>query len=264
MPRVLLLHGFTGSAASWQEAADRLEAGGVTAHALDLPGHGHRTGEREAESFTLPAVVQEIDRALRDGAGDAGPATDGVWLLGYSMGGRIALHYALQRPDRIAGLILESASPGLDTPDERSARRSSDETLAAALESEGIEAFVNRWESLPLFATQRSLPEADRRAERLARLSNDPDSLAASLRGLGTGRLPSLWGRLEEVALPVLILVGALDPKFVEIGERMADLVPGAALTAVPDAGHNVHLERPAEWCRAVTDFITGGWRRYT
>jgi 2-succinyl-6-hydroxy-2,4-cyclohexadiene-1-carboxylate synthase len=173
------------------------------------------------------------------------------------MGGRIALHYALGHPDRVSRLVLESASPGLSDPRDRAARVASDEALARALEADGIEGFVNRWEALPLFESQQALPEAVRAEVRRRRLTNDPRSLAASLRGIGTGTLPSLWDRLEEVAQPVLLLVGALDSRFVTIARRMAARLPTAEVHVVGGAGHRVHLERPREWLEAVTRFLT-------
>jgi len=130
------------------------------------------------------------------------------------------------------------------------------EELATQLEREGIDAFVEHWEGLPLFASQRALPDEDREALRRGRLTNDARSLAASLRGVGTGVLPSLWGDLEGIEMPVLLLVGALDAKFVEIGRRMAERLPHATLRVVEGAGHTVHRERSREWCGAVTDFL--------
>lgn len=177
-------------------------------------------------------------------------------LIGYSMGGRIALHQALRAPDRVRRLVLESASPGLETEAERSARRRADSQLAASLEAEGVERFVDRWEALPLFASQARLAADIRDAHRARRLANDPRSLAAALRGLGTGSLPSLWERLDEVRMPVLLIAGALDQKFVAIGRRMERVMPDARLAIVPDAGHTVHLERPGRWLERVGGFL--------
>jgi 2-succinyl-6-hydroxy-2,4-cyclohexadiene-1-carboxylate synthase len=256
VPRALLLHGFTGSAASWAEVAHRLEGDGVETHAVELPGHGRRAGEHDPACFTLPSVLREIDDALGDASRWSGRGGGPPWLIGYSMGGRLALHYAVEHSDRIAGLVIESASPGLETPSERAARREADEALARALESDGIESFVERWERLPLFESQRWLPEERRRRIREGRLANDPLSLASSLRGLGTGRLPSLWGRLSTMAGHTLIVVGALDRKFVEIGRRMEPELGAGSLAVVADAGHHVHLEAPEAWCRRIVRHI--------
>lgn len=241
-----LLHGFAGSSASWgQETLERLSAR-VEVRALDLPGHGRQVGGDRESRFTLASTLDGISA---DRAGE-GP------LLGYSMGGRIALHYALREPTRVTRLVLESASPGIADPEERQARREADEELAAWIEAEGISAFVERWEALPLFASERALPEGVRARARAVRLSNDAAGLAASLRGLGTGALPSLWDSLSTLHVPTLVLVGGLDSKFCEIGERMAALLPNAQLVVVEEAGHRVHLERPEAWAEAVLGFL--------
>jgi 2-succinyl-6-hydroxy-2,4-cyclohexadiene-1-carboxylate synthase len=241
-----LLHGFTGAAASWPPSVvNGLVAAGFDVAAPDLPGHGARRGEADAEEFTLEAALSLVELPPEGGA-----------LIGYSMGGRIALHYALRRPDRVRWLVLESASPGLATDAEREVRRTADEGLARRLEAEGIAPFVHDWERLPLFDTQRSLGEDERARVRASRLSNHPASLAAALRALGTGALPSVWEALPRLRAPTLLLVGALDEKFVAIARRMAERLPDAHLVVVPDAGHAVHLERPDAWLEAVVGFI--------
>jgi len=219
---------------------------------LDLPGHGRHVGDVAPWRFTAEAVEAEITALSRD---------EPIDLVGYSMGGRLALAYAVRHPDRVRRLVLESASPGLATEEDRRSRRDQDGELASQIEADGVQEFVDRWEALPLFESQRDLPEEERTTLRAGRLRNHPDSLAASLRGLGTGALPSYWGSLPSLRVPVLILVGALDRKFVEIGARMAELLPDARLAQVPEAGHTVHLERPDAWLGAVTDFLARGDR---
>lgn len=219
---------------------------------LDLPGHGRHTGDVGPWRFTLEAVEAEISALSGDEPLD---------LVGYSMGGRLALAYAVRHPRRVRRLVLESASPGLASDDDRRARRDEDGELARTIEQDGVEAFVERWEDLPLFESQRALPEEERTALRARRLRNHPGSLAASLRGLGTGSLPSFWGSLPSVPMPVLLLVGALDRKFAQIGARMAGELPDARLVEVPEAGHAVHLERPDAWLAAVTAFLSHGGR---
>ncbi len=214
---------------------------------MDLPGHGRWAGDVSGAHFTLAAALDAITDAQ---GSDPGP------VVGYSMGGRLALAYAMARPERVTRLVLESASPGLATEEERRARRDADEVLARRLEEEGIEPFVRRWEALPLFESQRALPAEVCAAQRSRRLANDPWSLAAALRGLGTGALPSYWDALGELRIPTLLLVGALDTKFVGIARAMADALPDADLVVVPRAGHAVHLERPDAWLSAVLGFL--------
>lgn len=240
----VLLHGFTGSSHAWGDGlVDGLVSGGATPVLVDLPGHGRHVGEGGPEHFTLERVFDLVDEAAAGGA---------VELVGYSMGGRMALAYAVRYPDRVRRLVLESASPGLATEEERARRRADDEALAVEILGGGIESFVDRWEGLPLFESQASLPARVRGSVRARRLLNDPRSLAASLRGLGTGVLPSYWGALETLPMPVLLVVGALDPKFVGIAREMQKRIPQARLEVVPEAGHAVHLERPDAWLAAV------------
>jgi len=215
---------------------------------LDLPGHGGHAGDAAPWRFTFDAVEAEITALAR------GEPLD---LVGYSMGGRVALAYAARNPAQVRRLVLESASPGLETEEERAARRDADEELARFIEREGTEAFVERWESLDLFESQLSLPGATRALHRARRLLNHPRSLAASLRGMGTGALPSYWEALPGIRCPVLILVGALDRKFSALGERMAALLPDARLVEVGGAGHAIHLERPETWLGAVVRFLS-------
>lgn len=249
MDSVVLLHGFTGSAASWGSTVlDGLSrcAGGVLP--IDLPGHGSDRGRSDPEAFTLTAVLERIDAS-------APPRYD---LIGYSLGGRLALHHALRAGDRVRRLVLESASPGLATEADRADRRRSDAALALRIEEHGVEAFVEEWEALPLFHTQRRLPDEVKRRHREGRLANDPHSLGAALRGLGTGSLPSVWDRLGEVEAEVLLLAGEFDDKFSDIARRMREGLPRAHVEVVRGAGHAIHLERPDAWLDRVCDFLGG------
>lgn len=177
------------------------------------------------------------------------------------MGGRIALHVALQYPDRVRRLVLESASPGLSSESERAARRDDDEILAARIEEQGIEVFAAEWAAVDVLRPGPRRPSAaTRRADRVRRANGAP-GLAGALRGLGTGSLPSLWDRLGEVRAPTRLVTGALDAKFVEIARRMAGVMNDAVVDAVPDAGHTVHLDRPDAWLALVTSWLDGSSR---
>ena len=243
----VLLHGFMGSAAAWGDRiVDGFTAAGLTPVLVDLPGHGRDAGRSDPGAFTLEAVLGHVGRA-------------GDWptdLVGYSLGGRIALHFAAAFPARVRRLVLESASPGLATEQERRARRMSDDALAERALQMGTEAFVDEWEAQPLFASRRGADPRVLERQRALRVANDPASLAAALRGLGTGSLPSLWGELPEIAVPTLLVVGALDTKYVEIARLMAQAMPNARVVEVGRAGHTVHLERPDAWLAAVTEFL--------
>lgn len=242
-----LLHGFTGSALEWGEIVlEGLRAAGYPPVALDLPGHGERLGESGGDAYTLEATLALIHAAHA-------PTSP---VVGYSMGGRVALHLVSRYPGRVSKLVLESASPGLRTDQERATRRTADEELAGRIVRDGLGSFVDAWEALPTFASQAVLSAETRARVRDTRLKNDGGSLAAALRGLGTGTLPSLWERLPEIVVPTLVIVGELDPKFTEIGRRMVEKIPDARLEIVPRVGHNVHLEAPDLWCEVVAGFL--------
>ena len=245
---LVLLHGFTGSSAAWgADVVDGLSSAGRSPVLVDLPGHGRHAGVVAPWRFTVEAVAADILRYVTRGPVD---------LVGYSMGGRLALDFAVTYPHRVRRLVLESASPGLETDEERARRRADDEELAKRLEEEGIESFVDHWEDLPLFESQKALPGDVRAAHRAGRLRNHAPSLAAALRGLGTGSLPSRWNALGHCPVPTLILAGELDTRYVDIGERMRARMPNAQLVVVPGVGHTVHLEKAAAWVEAVVGFL--------
>ncbi|PJF26637.1 MAG: 2-succinyl-6-hydroxy-2,4-cyclohexadiene-1-carboxylate synthase [Phototrophicales bacterium] len=238
---LLMLHGFTGSGRVWES----LHFLGWRMCAVDLLGHGETDAPTDPDRYRIESAAADLASMLNEP----------VFVLGYSMGGRLALYLALHFPDKVRGLILESASPGLESEQERVTRALSDLALADAIERDGIAAFVDYWERLPLFASQTP----DQRAMfRPIRLGQRPHGLANSLRGMGAGVQPSLWGRLHEIAIPTLILTGALDAKYCAIGERMASLMPHAQQVIIPNAGHTPHLEQPDAFHAAVQSFLRG------
>lgn len=248
---LLLLHGFTGSGENWAEQTSFFRAAGLRVLSPDLPGHGANL-PATSDDYTMEAAAAQLDGLLE--RENSGP----VYLLGYSMGGRLALYFALHYPEKVRSLLLESASPGLATAEERATRRASDDALAERIEREGISAFVAFWESLPLWKSQEKLPALIRLWLHEKRLQNDSRGLAESLRQMGTGAQPSLWTRLGELAMPVLLLTGAEDEKFVAIARQMAGTIPHARLRIVPGAGHTVHLEQAAAFQAAVLSFLHG------
>ncbi len=249
---LVLLHGFTGCAANWRGVMER-PAGRYRVLAVDLLGHGHSDAPAEIERYAMPNAAADLGSLLQQC--DALPAH---WL-GYSMGGRLALYVAVNHPQWVRSLILESASPGLREAAERAARRQQDEALAERIEAEGIDAFVHNWEAMSLFASQRQLSAETRAALRAGRLANSTRGLANSLRGMGTGAQPSLWERLGEIERPALLIAGELDSKFVSINRQMAGAIPGAALRVVAGAGHTVHLERPDAYVELALGFLASG-----
>ena len=235
-PALVLLHGFTHTGRSWNGVARALPQR-YRPHAPDLRGHG-RAGT--ATPVTLRAVVSDLDR-LAPG--------EHLALAGYSMGGRIALQYALARPARVRRLVLIGASPGIADRADREARLHADERLAGEIERMPIEAFAAHWARTPVLADQP--PEIAARVH-ADRLRNTPQGLARALRGLGAGALPSVWHRLGELRIPVLLLVGERDQKFLAIAGAMADEISSARLQVIPGAGHAAHLERPEAVAAAI------------
>ncbi|MBX3012198.1 MAG: 2-succinyl-6-hydroxy-2,4-cyclohexadiene-1-carboxylate synthase [Caldilineaceae bacterium] len=246
---LVLLHGFTGSSESW---ADHLPlfATAYRTIAIDLLGHGQTDAPAEPARYSMAASADDLMAILTLVA--PGP----IHLLGYSMGGRLALYLALTYPERIRSLILESASPGLADPVAQQERIRGDEALATAIETQGMAAFVERWEALPLFATQRALPVTIQQRLHDQRLCNQPQGLANSLRGMGTGVQPSLWSQLATAPMPTLLLAGALDLKFKAIATQMAQRLPHATVAIVPEAGHTLHLEQPQAFQAQVLRFL--------
>jgi len=248
-PPLLLLHGFTGSAATWQPLLPELARVRRTL-AVDLIGHGLSDSPVDPDRYRMERCVEDLCRLL-----DA-LRVERTDVLGYSMGGRVALQLAAFAPERIDALVLESASPGLATQTEREARIASDEALAESIGRDGLEAFVDRWQDQPLFASQASLPAEVRAAQRAQRLQSSPVGLANSLRGMGTGRQSSLWDRLPELRMRTLLVAGELDGKYREIARAMAAAMPAATASIIPGAGHTVHLEQPAAFLRVVLEFL--------
>jgi 2-succinyl-6-hydroxy-2,4-cyclohexadiene-1-carboxylate synthase len=228
-PTVLLLHGFTHTGSSWKPVVAAL---GERYRSLtpDLRGHG---AGGDNTPVTLAAVLGDLDPLLARGE---------VTLVGYSMGGRVALHAALAWPEQVVRLVLIGASPGIAEASERQARRREDEQLAEEIEGSTIEEFARRWARTPVLA---GLPEDVLARAQADRLRSAPSGLARALRGLGTGALPSLWERLGELKMPVSLVVGERDEKFRRIAEQMAGSIPRAEIVVVPGAGHAVHLEAP-------------------
>lgn len=249
---LLLLHGFTGSQATWHDLWSRLTAR-FRVLAIDLPGHGGSDAPADPARYTIFRVAADLVEILARRA--ARPAH---WL-GYSMGGRLALYAALRHPGAVRALLLESASPGLATAAGREQRRAADEALAMRIERDGVASFVDEWQRLPLFAGLARLPAEAQAELRRQRLANSAAGLANSLRGMGTGAQPSLWEELPQVLAPTLLVVGADDNKFVDINRRMAARLPAAELRVVPNAGHTVHLERPEAFLAAILSFLDAG-----
>lgn len=246
---VMLLHGFTGDCGTWKDTAEIL-SGSFKTIAVDLLGHGKTDAPEEPSLYKMEVAASHLMQILDK------LKIDRVHLLGYSMGGRLALGTSLLYPDRIKSLIVESSSPGLKTKEERAQRVVADQQLANKIKKDGIRNFVNYWENIPLFATQKTLPVEKQKAIRLSRLQNRPEGLANSLLGMGTGKQPSWWDRLQEIQAPTLIMCGELDVKFCRIAKDMEKMIPGSELVMLKGTGHALHVEDPMKFGTIVKEFL--------
>ncbi|WP_404404486.1 2-succinyl-6-hydroxy-2,4-cyclohexadiene-1-carboxylate synthase [Jeotgalibacillus malaysiensis] len=245
---VVLLHGFTGSTKSWSRLIQTFK-NEFQMIAIDLPGHGH-TKVTSSEKYRMEQACESIKTILDQ------LAIKKAAFIGYSMGGRTALAFANMYPERVSCLVLESASPGLKTPDERLARQKSDAELAAFIENEGIERFTDRWEQVPLFESQKHLSAEKREEIRAGRLKNTEEGLAESLRYMGTGSQKSYWEHLNTLHIPVLLLTGEWDRKFINIANEMEKLLPNAMHQNILHAGHAIQVEQPEKFDTMVREFL--------
>ncbi|NTU57428.1 MAG: 2-succinyl-6-hydroxy-2,4-cyclohexadiene-1-carboxylate synthase [Chlorobiaceae bacterium] len=246
LPGILFLHGFLGSGRDWLPIAEALSD---RYHCLmpDLPGHGATRSRDQTGPMAFHNAALDLLESV------ASVRTGPVNLVGYSMGGRMALYLVLNFPRRFTSAAIISASPGLRTEEERRERRVHDELLAAELEQDPI-GFFDRWYRLPLFATLKAHPSFPEIFE--ARRAGNPKTLASTLRALGTGNQPSLWEKLPDNRLPIMFCSGEKDSKFVEIDRQMVNLCPCSVLEIFEECGHTLHLENHTLFLDRLTRFI--------
>ncbi len=216
---------------------------------VDLPGHGKTQVLGEDDCYRMSPTAQGLIALLDE------LNISKSYLLGYSMGGRLALYLTLHFRDRFEKVILESASPGLQSDEGRSQRRQRDEILAQQLETEDFYSFLSQWYQQPLFDSVRHHPNFDRLFQN--RLQNQPQLLAISLRQMGSGSQPSLWELLPSHSVPLLLLVGEWDRKFQEINHKITQVCPVAQLEIIPDSGHTIHWENPSAYLKSVIKFFS-------
>ncbi len=244
MPSVLFLHGFLGHGADWK-GLRRLLPLQHRGYAPDLPGHGATPLTPGPQGYA--AWVAWLTAWL-----DAHHLTR-IHLVGYSLGGRVALAFALTHPQRVVSLTLESVNPGLSDPQARAERARLDAQRAEVIRRQGLRAFLEAWYRLPLFASLDAHPGL--RATLIAQRSRQNAAhMARVIAEMSPGVQPDLTPRLGELDLPVLLVTGALDPKYPTLLRQMAEHLPRARYVEVPQAGHNVHREQPealARWLEA-------------
>ncbi|MGL5794721.1 MAG: 2-succinyl-6-hydroxy-2,4-cyclohexadiene-1-carboxylate synthase [Waterburya sp.] len=245
-PVIVFLHGFLGNSQDFLAVIDLISPE-FCCLVLDLPGHG-QTEVKQDINYHLPNLAQALIALLEQ------LNIRQCFLVGYSLGGRIALYLTIYFPQYFLGVILESASPGLKTQPERDRRIQQDLQLIKQLESQDFADFLQQWYSQPLFSSFAQHPNFQQALIR--RLNNNPVKLSKSLRYLGLGMQPSLWSQLKSLQIPLLLVVGELDSKFVAINREIANLCPQANLNIVKNSGHNVHFEQLWEFSKLLERFL--------
>lgn len=247
---LILFHGFTGDSSTWSSLAEQLRETRKLV-CIDIVGHGRTDSPDHPNRYGMMSVVQDINQIIDSFKWNR------VDVLGYSMGGRLALSFAMEYPHKVRKLILESSSPGLKTEEERKNRQIQDERLAELILEQGIEEFVKYWENIPLFSSQKKLSTEKQLEIRKQRLQNSAVGLANSLKGMGTGVQPSWWEKLNQFEVETLLLTGTLDGKFCSIAEEMASLMKKAHWIKVNESGHAIHVEHSEKFGTIIDGFLT-------
>lgn len=246
---MVFLHGFTGSSKTWESVIKHLPTT-VRCIAVDLLGHGKTEAPLESERYQMQEQVLDLHDLF------VSLQVSDFTLVGYSMGGRISLAYALTFPEHVKRLVLESASPGLQSVTEQQARTKADESLANKIELEGLPAFIDFWQDISLFLSQKKLPELKRQAIREERLQQSSLGLANSLKGIGTGSQPSYWPRLDELKMRVTLITGEFDQKFQLIAQQMKFCIANSHHLEVLAVGHAIHVENPVQFATIIMEQV--------
>lgn len=246
---ILFLHGFTGKLNDWKDVAEQVDDR-FNKIALDLIGHGKSSSPPDVQHYKIESIIEQIEQIfiqlnLRQ-----------IILLGYSMGGRAALSFAIEKPELIKALILESTTAGIKNENERTERKNSDEELAAYLEKNNVESFIDKWLDKEIFGTIRRFSNEKIKMIKEEKMKNTRIGLANSLRGFGTGNMDYLGDKLGKLKMPVLLLSGQLDSKFTKLNAGMQKLIPSSKHVVVGNAGHNIHLEEQKKFIKAVNKFL--------
>lgn len=254
---LMCLHGFTGSTKTWTRLAADLRPQ-FSVILVDMLGHGNSSQPSDPRRYSMNHTIIDLLEILDQ------IKIDKIDLLGYSLGARTALSFAVRHPERCKNLILESGSPGIFDSSERMKRVEADEKLAKFIDQRGVEFFINYWEGIPLFQSQMKMSSSARASLRSQRLHNSAVGLANSLRGIGTGSQAPVHDFLSATPIPTCIIAGEEDTRYCQIGKDMAQVIPNSHLEVVKNAGHAIHYEHPFKFNTIVKRFLleqntTGG-----
>lgn len=239
---LVCFHGFSESGSTW----DGIEVPGYRLIRIDSMGHGRSARPMELGPYTLPQMLGDLHTVIYAVAGER------YALMGYSMGARMALLYALEYPEEVTHLVLESGSVGIEEEGERQDRYVADQGLAERIRAHDITWFSETWAKLEIFKTQQGLPAKVQQQIQGRRLLNSPHALAFTLEGIGQGSMPYVGHRLSELTMPVCYISGELDTKYTDIGARYF----GDVHRIVPQVGHNVHVEAPTAYRQIIEQFF--------
>jgi len=245
---VVFFHGFLGSGLDWEEIIDKL-SGDFYCVAVDLPGHGKTRVHGSISDYSMESFAGFFAKFVK-----SNNLNDAV-LIGYSMGGRLALFLSAMVKNLWSAAVLESATPGLRKEKQRIERQTKDNKIAKRLEKENLEDFLKDWYQQPLFKTIRNTKNFDLILRQ--RLINNPQELAKALRMMGVGVQLSLWNACTTINIPILLLAGEFDRKFCNIIRDMNIVNRDFELEIVENAGHNVHVEQPEVYFERIYKFLT-------
>ncbi|WP_064092737.1 2-succinyl-6-hydroxy-2,4-cyclohexadiene-1-carboxylate synthase [Rossellomorea aquimaris] len=246
---LVFLHGFTGDTTTWSYVTSKLSEK-YQCISVDIIGHGQTDSPEDTNRYSMDAVAKDLQSIF------AQLQIEQATIVGYSMGGRLALHFSMVNPELVKALLLESASPGIENKEERRERSKRDHMLAENIMKNGIQSFVDFWENVPLFSTQQKLPKDVQERIRQQRLRQNPTGLANSLLGMGTGEQPSWWGKLECMSVPVFLLVGEQDEKFKNIALEMKERNSSFQIVTFFNVGHAIHVEEPRKFGTIIENLL--------
>ncbi|HWI47394.1 MAG TPA: 2-succinyl-6-hydroxy-2,4-cyclohexadiene-1-carboxylate synthase [Rummeliibacillus sp.] len=246
---LVFLHGFTGSTKTWDSVVQSFQ-GTYRIITVDLIGHGLTDAPYNVQRYSMEEQVELLHDFFE------ARQIPSFTLIGYSMGGRVAIAFTMKYAEMVEQLILESSSPGLPTSEERATRRNNDDALADRIEKNGLESFVDNWENIPLFDSQKELPVSTQLIIRKERLDQKVIGLANSLRGIGTGQQPSYWEELQNYTKPVLLITGELDKKFEQKAYAMNKRFQCCENIIVPNVGHAIHVENPQTFATIIEEHL--------
>ncbi len=246
-PTILFLHGFMGSSKDWPPVIKKLNEN-FAALTIDLPGHGRSRLNAEEKAYTVSETAKSIIQVLDQL--DIAKCS----IVGYSLGGRLALYLVLTYPERFTHFVMESATPGIIDLFERENRQRHDEYLAEKMVSDDFESFVLKWYYQPVFCSLTLHPNFQNLL--YLRLGNDPEELAKVLRNMGQGIQEPLWYKLADITIPVLLMAGKKDEKYTEIIQDMKRFNPLFKTEIFKNCGHILHFENPKKFTKVILEFL--------